>query len=95
MKLLKTMNKELTYTIQFTDKEFDQLVGNLYYYFRHLKYNLELQNCEEGRINTDAKKYLASQLSNVLQLQSKLENIRNKADITNPLYILKEVKINE
>ena len=89
------MNNELTYTIQFTEKELNQLVGDLYYYFRHLKYNLELQDCERDKIDTDAKEYLTNQLSNVLQLQSKLENIRNKADITNPLYILKEVKINE
>ena len=89
------MSNDLTYTVQFTDKEFDQLVGNLCYYFRYLKYNLELQNCEEDRINTDAKEYITNQLSNVFELQSKLENIRNKADITNPLYILKEVKINE
>ena len=89
------MNNELTYTIQFTEKELNQLVGDLCYYFRHLKYNLELQDCERDKIDTDAKEYLTNQLSNVLQLQSKLENIRNKADITNPLYILKEVKINE
>ena len=89
------MSNDLTYTIQFTDKELNQLVGDLYYYFRHLKYNLELQDCKEDKIDTNAKKYLANQLSNVLQLQSKLEDIRNKADITNPLYILKEVKINE
>ena len=89
------MSNDLTYTVQFTDKEFDQLVGDLYYYFRYLKYNLELQDCEENRIDTDAKKYRTNQLSKVLQLQSKLENIRNKADMTNPLYILKKVKINE
>ena len=89
------MNTELTYTIQFTDKEFDQLVGDLYYYFRHLKNNLELQDCEGDKTDTNAKKYLANKLSNVLQLQSKLEDIKNNADMTNPLYILKEVKINE
>ena len=89
------MNNELTYTIQFTEKELNQLVGDLYYYFRHLKYNLELQDCERDKIDTDAKEYRTNQLSNVLQLQSKLEDIRNKADTTNPLYVLKEVKINE
>lgn len=90
------MNKELTYTIQFTDKEFDQLVGNLYYYFRHLKYNLDYKlELQDYEIDEGSKEYLTNQLSSVLKLQSKLEDLRNKADMTNPLYILKEVKINE
>ena len=90
------MSNDLTYTIQFTDKELNQLVGDLYYYFRHLKYNLDYKlELQDYEIDTDAKEYLTDQLNNVLQLQSKLENIRNKADRTNPLYILKEVNINE
>ena len=90
------MSSDLTYTIQFTNKELNQLVGDLYYYFRHLKYNLDYKlELQDYEIDTDAKEYLTNQVSNVLQLQSKLENIRNKADMTNPLYILKEVKINE
>ena len=90
------MSNDLTYTIQFTDKELNQLVGDLYYYFRHLKYNLDYKSeLQDYEIDADAKEYLTNQVSNVLQLQSKLEDIRNKADTTNPLYILKEVNINE
>ena len=84
----------MNYTIQLTDKELDQIVGDLYYYFRHLKFNLD-HSIELGNLDEETKEYLTNQLNNVLQLQSRLEDIRNKVDESNPLYILREVEINE
>lgn len=92
----------MNYTIQFTEEEFDQLVGDLYYYFRYLKFNLD-HSLELDILDEDEKQYFTTQLERVVKLQSKLENIRNKADESNPLYILaqqsltsrKEVEINE
>lgn len=59
------MSNDFNYTIQFKDKELNQLAGDLYYYFRHLKYNLdyglELQDHEEDRIDKNAKEYLTNQ----------------------------------
>jgi transcription termination factor NusB len=83
------MSSELTYTIQFSEEEFDQLVGDLYYYFRSLKDKIEFNDDLEN----EQKEYFQNQLDKVLKLQSKLENTRNKADKTNPLYILEEVNI--
>lgn len=42
----------MNYTIQFTEEEFDQLVGDLYYYFRDLKFNLDYR-FELGDLGTD------------------------------------------
>lgn len=96
------MTKGLIYTVQFTEEEFDQLVGDLYYYFRHLQDEHEKllrvderEDREQFKLNDEEKEYFARQPVTALFLQSKLEFIRNKADITNPLYILKEVEINE
>lgn len=75
----------------------------MYYYFKFkLDHSLEFDDLDE-----DEKHYFTTQLNRVVKLQSKLESIRslerNKADESNPLYILaeqslisrKEIEINE
>lgn len=96
------MSNELIYTIQFTEQEFDQLVGDLYCYFRHLQDEHdkllrvdEREDREDFKLDDEEKEYFARQPITALSLQSKLEFIRNKADVNNPLYILKKVEINE
>jgi len=91
------MTKELFYTIQFTEEEFDKLNGSLYYYFRDLKYELDSMLSEEDKerqLDDEQKEYFTNQLNDVLSLVQKLEWINNQADETNPLYILKEVENN-
>lgn len=86
----------MNYTVQFTEEEFDQLVGDLYCYFRDLKFTLD-HRLELNDLDAEVKEYLTNQLDRVYQLQSKLEIIQNRADESNCLYIyiLKEVEVNE
>jgi len=88
------MTKELLYTVQFTEEEFNKLNGSLYYYFRDLKYKLDLMLSERDKdfqLDDEQKEYHTNQLNNVLSLVQKLEWIKNQADETNPLYILGEI----
>jgi len=89
-------NKELLYTVQFTEKEFDKLNESLYYYFRDLEYKLDLLLSEEDKerqLNDEQKEYYINQLNDVLSLVQKLEWINNQADETNPLYILEKQNV--
>jgi hypothetical protein len=89
-------NKELLYTVQFTEEEFDKLNGSLYIYYRDLKYRLDLLLSEEDKerqLNDEQKEYYINQLNDVLSLVQKLEWINNQADETNPLYILEKQNV--
>lgn len=85
-------NEELLYTVQFTDEEFQNLSGSLYYYFRYLKSKLDSMLHEE-ELDNEQKEYFTKQLNDVLSLVQKLEWISNQVDETNPLYILREVDV--
>lgn len=81
---------DLVYTIQFTEDEFDQLVGDLYYYFRHLKDKALERNSD---VEDETTTYFTNNLEKVLELQSKLESVSNKANENNPLYVLKDIEV--
>lgn len=81
----------LTYIIQFTEEELNQLTGDLYYYFRSL---LDESNkyLEDNSILNEDKEWYKKKLKKTTTLVQKLDTINNQIPTPDQVFVLKDIK---